>query len=295
MRLQQKNFTDHHGEFIEEKTKLEKMMLTLKSSKTDFDTFVGIAKRLYPIVQLANQAELDKDAKKTSMQGAQTAYDHAADAALQLDAKVTAKRRVEEKACAALGLRTKPPTPAPAAQGCSNKADCLAKGWKLMWTGGEAKTVLPLGEITLIGYMTPAGELLHAWHFKTPTSWKAQHPLDLFYDITSDLEVTRLKDGFTYTGELVTSYGNYGGGCECEKGGGTWGRICLRKPNAEIGCGKSATRVPKEIDFPYLRAYDRSSCATCQCALSHYNWNLGTDYCKGNSADFVIFSTPAAA
>jgi len=105
-----KNFTDHHGEFIEEKTKLEKMMLTLKSSKTEFDTLVSTAQRLYPIVQKANQAELVRDVKTTSMQGAQTKYDHAAGAALQLDTKVAEKRRVEAKKCAAFGLPTKPPT-----------------------------------------------------------------------------------------------------------------------------------------------------------------------------------------
>lgn len=110
MRLQQKKFTDHHGEFIEVKTKLEKMMLTLKSSKTEFDTFVSTAQRLYPIVQLANQAELVRDVKTTSMQGAQTKYDHAAGAALQLDTKVAEKRRVEAKKCAAFGFPTKPPT-----------------------------------------------------------------------------------------------------------------------------------------------------------------------------------------
>jgi len=105
-----KQLTDHHVEFVEEKTKLEKMMLTLKSSKTDFDTLVSIAQGLYPIVQLANQAELIRDVKTTSMQAAQKKYDHAAGAALQLDKKVAEKRRVEAKKCAAFGFPTKPPT-----------------------------------------------------------------------------------------------------------------------------------------------------------------------------------------
>lgn len=291
----EKQVTDNHEKFVEEKAKLDKDLLTLQSPQTNFDSFVSIAQGLYPIAVLANQAESDRNAKTSSLQGAQTAYDQAANVALQLDATVTESRKVQTESCAALGLPTAPPTPAPAAQSCSNKADCLAKGWKLMWTGGEAKTVLPLGEITLIGYMTPGGDLLHAWHFQTPMSWTAEHPLDLFYDVTSDLEVTRLSDGLKYTGELVTSYGNYGGGCECGKGGGAWGRVCLRKPNADIGCGKSETRVPEEIDFPYLRAYGRSTCDSCICSLSHYNWNAGTDYCAGNSGDFVIFSTPADA
>jgi len=104
------NFTDYRGQFVRKKTKLEQMKLTLKSPKTDFNTFVNDAQRLYPLVQLANQAELAKTFQETSMQSAQTAYDHAAGAALQLDATVTEKRRVKEKSCIALGLPTKPPT-----------------------------------------------------------------------------------------------------------------------------------------------------------------------------------------
>jgi len=165
---------------------------------------------------------------------------------------------------------------------------------------GEPKANLNLGFYSMIGYRTPQSELVHAWHFKTPKEWlSGQHPLDLFYNVSEDLEVTRLEDGRVYTGDLVSDYGNYGAGCECGKGSGSWGRICLRKADAAVGCHFADTsdrRVPQEIDFPYFMAYGRSSGGGALCGLSAGNHNQHYDACHtpGRARDkavFVIFTS----
>ncbi|CAJ1407624.1 unnamed protein product, partial [Effrenium voratum] len=96
------------------------------------------------------------------------------------------------------------------------------------------------------------------------------------------IEAIRATDGKTYEGELVTDYSNYGGGCECGKGGGHWGRICMRGKTPPAGgwkCTGKGGAVPEEIDFPYVRGYGTgNSCGSS--SLSYYNWNTGTNFCN---------------
>ena len=131
---------------------------------------------------------------------------------------------------------------------CSGLSDCESKGWKKTWTSGTAtKYSVALGTHVLLGYVKENGEMSHAWYFKTPDSWKTTHPYNLQHqgDI---IEAIRASDGTKYEGELVSDYSNYGGGCECGKGSGHWGRICLRSktpPGGGWKCHGKGGAVPK--------------------------------------------------
>ncbi|CAJ1379420.1 unnamed protein product [Effrenium voratum] len=143
----------------------------------------------------------------------------------------------------------------------------------------------------MLGFIERTGDLSHSWFFKTPDSWKTTHPYKLQHqgDI---IEAIRASDGKTYEGELVSDSSNYGGGCECGKGGGSWGRICMRSKTPPAGgwrCTGKGGAVPEEIDFPYVRGYgDGNSCGSS--SLSYYNWNAGTNFCN-NGYKVVIMTT----
>mmetsp|Transcript_117005 Transcript_117005/g.164442 ORF Transcript_117005/g.164442 Transcript_117005/m.164442 type:complete len:259 (-) Transcript_117005:73-849(-) len=165
---------------------------------------------------------------------------------------------------------------------CSSLSDCEGKGWKKTWTSGTATTFSEdLGKYVLLGYVKDNGEMSHAWFFKTPDSWKSSHPYKLQHE-GEIIEAIRASDGKKYEGELVSDKSNYGGGCECGKGSGAWGRICLRSKTPPSGgwkCTGKGGAVPEEIDFPYVRGYGNgNSCGSS--SLSHFNWNSGTNFCS---------------
>ncbi|CAJ1354818.1 unnamed protein product [Effrenium voratum] len=182
--------------------------------------------------------------------------------------------------CLALGPACKKPSAASLT--CSTLSECEGKGWKRTWTSGtDTSYLVPLGTYVMLGFIERTGDLSHSWFFKTPDSWKTTHPYKLQHqgDI---IEAIRASDGKTYEGELVSDSSNYGGGCECGKGGGSWGRICMRSKTPPAGgwrCTGKGGAVPEEIDFPYVRGYgDGNSCGSS--SLSYYNWNAGTNFCN---------------
>merc|ERR1719414_56457 len=185
---------------------------------------------------------------------------------------------------------TAPPTlyptvaPSPGSPLCSTLTTCGNAGWKQAWRSDDSKAwSTPLETHVMLGYVDAFVQLHHAWYFQTPPSWRNTHPYDLTYD-TVQKTVTRAADGKTYQGELVSSKLNYHGACECPQGhGGTWGRVCLRKPSPSHGaswrCGIWQSRVPVDIDFPYLRGFNLGN-GCGHSSLSHYDWNQGPTLCS---------------
>ncbi|CAE7208758.1 unnamed protein product [Symbiodinium natans] len=181
---------------------------------------------------------------------------------------------------------------------CSDLTECEGVGWQTTWTSGSFTSyAVPLGTMVLLGFVKEdTGEMVHAWFFETPGSWRLGHPYTLQHQ-TDAITATRATDGTMYEGELVTDLSNYNGGCECQINDGTpgpWGRICLRSKTPPSGgwtCTGAGGAVPIEIDFPYIRGWAAGTgCGTS--SLSYYNWNSGPNFCS--SGYKVIIMTNSA-
>mmetsp|Transcript_12725 Transcript_12725/g.34705 ORF Transcript_12725/g.34705 Transcript_12725/m.34705 type:complete len:529 (+) Transcript_12725:68-1654(+) len=85
--------------------------LTYEDSEEEHSAVVSLTQQLYPKAREAVQAKAWRDANKTSMDNAQSAYDAAASAAETADLRVATKRAEEESACVGYGGLV--PTPAP--------------------------------------------------------------------------------------------------------------------------------------------------------------------------------------
>lgn len=98
------SFARHHEDFQKIIGELSKLLVTYKSSKSEFDEVVAMAKKLHPTASKAFGAENDKKTHAETEASAQKAYRQASDATHRADKEVVALQSLAKDACAGLEL-----------------------------------------------------------------------------------------------------------------------------------------------------------------------------------------------